>query len=200
MKAVALRRSGRFSRECLGVLSGLLLASGVAHAAPIQGPFASGGIRPTRAQAGALVGLDSGGAVLLGSSPSPSFGAWTFGARAGYQLTNGLAFQFRYDYLSPLPLAPGSSRTPLQIGSAGVRYSFPYLLPLPFVEALFGPSFFGGEAAASGALGLGFSIPLARHFFIDLSARDWLVPADDNLRQIFTFELGPTFTFASPPH
>lgn len=178
----------------------VMFASSFAHATPLPGPFARGGIRPRRAQGGALLGVDTGGAVLLPAGPDSSFGAWCFGVRGGYQFTSGLALQVRYDYLGALPLAPGAPRSALQIGSAGVRYSFPFLVPLPFVEALVGPAFFATETVATGGLGLGTSLPLARHLFIDFSARDWLVPTNDRLRQVLSFELGATFTFASPPH
>ena len=74
--------------------------------------------------------------------------------RAGYELQwSGAPTPLRL----PRPRAPFTSPppTPMQIGSAGVRYSIPFLVPLPFFEAMWGPSFNAGSVSIAGGLGVG---------------------------------------------
>jgi len=134
---------------------------------------------------------------MFASGRDPARGSFAFGVRAGWALSNGLAVHLRYDDLG-ISLAPSSS--PLQLATAGLRYSVPFLFPLPFAEVDAGPAFLGGEARVGAGAGLGASVPLGSHVLVDVVARDWLVPITGELRQTLTASLGLTVTFASPSH
>jgi hypothetical protein len=149
---------------------------------------------------GFFLGVDTGVSLALAAGYDPAEYAWTFGGRFGYETRSGLAAQLRYDYLGLAPhlTNPPTART--QIVSGGLRYSIPFLVPLPFVEALWGPAIHGDAVSIAGGLGLGGSVPIGRHLRIDASARDWITPIDNQVHQIFTFELGAAVSFASPGH
>jgi hypothetical protein len=162
------------------------------------GHWASPGRIGSAPSGGFFLGVETGVSLALASGDDPAQHAWAFGGRAGYELPNGLAVQLRYDYLG---LSPHLTDPPLahtQIGSAGVRYSIPFLIPLPFFEALWGPAFHGDKVSIAGALGIGGSVPIGRHVRIDASVRDWITPIEDQAHQILTFELGVSLSFASP--
>jgi hypothetical protein len=185
-----------------GVLSGMSFAGGPALWIPMRptGHFASPGHVGVGASGGVFIGVDTGVALALASGFDPAHDAWTFGGRAGYEFRNGLALQLRYDYLGLAPHFTTPPASPTQIGSAGVRYSIPFLIPLPFFEAMWGPSFNGDSVSIAGGLGVGASVPIGRHLRIDASVRDWITPIDDQVHQILTFELGAAVSFASPGH
>ncbi|HUJ62242.1 MAG TPA: hypothetical protein VLX92_27230 [Kofleriaceae bacterium] len=163
-----------------------IVASRAAHAqsAPLArfhpvliGAFGGGHGHGGRAPHGWFLGADTGWAWLVGmsdvdareSSP-PRDNHWCFGARAGYQLATGLAVQVRYDRLgveAPDDHAIGAV-------SAGVRYSVP-IVPMPFAEAMVGPTFHGSSVEAGAGVGIGVSLLVARHLAFDLAARDWIV-------------------------
>jgi hypothetical protein len=138
-----------------------------------------------------------GWATLLPAGSDPARGGLALGARAGWQFANGLGLHVRYDELG---VEPPSSSSPLQLVTAGLRYSVPFLDPLPFAEVQAGPAFVGAEVRFGAGVGLGVSVPVARHILLDAVARDWLVPIAGELRQTFTGSVGLTITFASPSH
>ena len=164
------------------------------------GHFAPAGRVGGGPSGGVFVGVDTGVALALASGFDPAQDAWAFGGRAGYEFRNGLALQLRYDYLGLAPHLTNPSTSPMQIGSAGVRYSIPFLVPLPFFEAMWGPSFNAGSVSIAGGVGVGASVPIGRHVRIDASVRDWITPIDAQVHQILTFELGAAVSFASPGH
>lgn len=185
-----------------GALPSMALAFGPLSSIPMRpiGHFRSPGRSGGGPTGGFFLGVDTGVSLSLASGYDAVQQAWTFGGRAGYELPNGLAVQLRYDYLG---LAPHLTDPPMgrtQIGSAGVRYSIPFLVPLPFFEALWGPAFHGDKVSVAGGLGIGASVPIGRHLRLDASVRDWITPIDDQIHQILTFELGAAVTFASPSH
>jgi hypothetical protein len=165
-------------------------------ARPIAG-WTAGGVAAGGPTGGALLAVEGGSAVMFASGRDPARGSFAFGVRAGWALSNGLAVHLRYDDLG-ISLAPSSS--PLQLATAGLRYSVPFLFPLPFAEVDAGPAFLGGEARVGAGAGLGASVPLGSHVLVDVVARDWLVPITGELRQTLTASLGLTVTFASPSH
>ncbi len=177
-------------------ISGTALLRDVARVPPARllGGGPPGGQSGGGPRGGALLGSEGGGAGTLADGPDSAHGSFTFGARAGWAFDNGLALHVRYDYLG---VEPSPLRSPLQAVTAGARYSFTFLVPLPFVEVDLGPAF-AGDVRFGGAAGLGVSIPLGRHVLVDLAARDWLVPIAGELRQTLTGSLGVTVTFAAP--
>ena len=183
-----------------GALPGLALGLGPLSSVPLRpiGHFASPGRLGGGPSGGVFLGVDTGVSLALASGFDPSQQGWTFGGRAGYEFANGLALQLRYDYLGIAPHLTDPPSGPTQIGSAGVRYSIPFLIPLPFFEALWGPAFHGDSTSIAGGLGIGGSVPIGRHVRIDASVRDWITPIDNRIHQILTFELGAAVSFASP--
>jgi hypothetical protein len=126
-------------------------------------------------------------------SDDPSQGAWAFGARVGWAFDNGLALHLRYDDLG---VKPAHSSAPLQLATAGLRYSVPFLVPIPFAEVDVGPAFVAGDVQAGAGAGIGLSLPLGPLVVVDVAGRDWLVPVAGTLRQTLTAGLGLTVTFA----
>ena len=165
----------------------------------IGSPIISPGHGARRAQAGVLVGVDAGWTTLLGGNGQDATGGASFGARLGYQFRNGLALQTRYDFLGvsapALPASPGGA---IQVASAGLRYSLYTGFIAPFGEVMIGSAFFGGDATLAGSFALGATLPLTRHFGIDLTMRDWLLPIDGNVRQAIVADGGLYVTFAGP--
>lgn len=146
---------------------------------------------------GWFLGADTGWAWLVGSSDVVARSttdvrdnAWSFGARAGYQLRSGLAVQARYDKLGVT--APDLSG-PLMTASFGVRYSVP-IVPMPFAEALVGPTFHGSETSPTVGLGAGGSLVVARHIVFDAAVRDWIVDIH-GVHHVPTVMLGITAGF-----
>lgn len=134
---------------------------------------------------------------MLPAAGAPGYRGPTFGARAGWQFPNGLAVHLRYDNLG---VRLESSASPLQLATAGLRYSVPFFIPLPFAEVDAGSAFLGGDARFGASAGLGVSVPLGSHVLVDAVGRDWLIPISGELRQTLTASLGLTVTFASPSH
>ena len=184
-----------------GTISGASLAGGPASFLPLRlvGHVGSAGHAGHGPRGGLFLGVDTGIAVAIASGDDPMHDAFTFGVRGGYELRNGLAIQLRYDDLGVKPelAGPPSSPSPVQLGTFGVRYAMPFLFPLPFFEAMWGPRVYGGSVSLGGGLGLGASFPIGGFVRIDASARDWLMEIDDRVRQILTFDVGLAVSFAS---
>jgi hypothetical protein len=170
---------------------------GIASVTPgrLVGSWSPGGQAGEGPRGGPFLGVEGAWATTLPVADDPSHGSLAFGMRAGWAFANGLAFQVRYDDLG---VEPSSSRSPLQAATGGLRYSLPFVVPLPFAEVDAGPAFVGGDVHLGAAAGLGASVPLGPYVLIDLVARDWLVPIAGELRQTLTAGLGLTVTFASP--
>lgn len=186
--------------ELSGALSETSLVAGLSSWLPMRpvGHFRPAGHQGGGPHGGVFIGIDTGLAVSLPAGTDPAERSLTFGARTGYEFPNGLALQLRYDYLGVAPHLTSPPTSGAQIGSVGVRYSIPFLFPLPFFEAMWGPAFNGAVASVAGGLGVGASFPIGRHVRVDVSARDWVMPIDGHVRQIFTFTLGSSVSFASP--
>jgi len=135
---------------------------------------------------GPLLGVDGSWATMLANDRDGSLGSGAFGVRAGWAFANGLAVQLRYDDLG---VEPASSPAPLQLATAGLRYSVPFLLPMPFAEVVAGPAFVRGGVQVGAGGGLGVSLPIGP-ILIDLLGRDWLVPVADSVRQTITVGVG----------
>jgi hypothetical protein len=168
-------------------------ASPIAFARPI-GTMGAPGAVAGGAAGGPLLAVESGGAVSLPVGSDPVHGSFSFGARAGWSFVNGLALHVRYDDLGIRPV-PGSG--PLQLVTAGLRYSVPFLIPLPFAEVGTGAAFAAGGVEFGAEAGIGLSIPLGAHVLVDIVGRDWFVPIAGELRQTVTAGLGLTVTFAA---
>ncbi len=156
---------------------------------------------------GYLFGLDVGAALPLATGGVESQANLSLGARLGYQFANGLSVAFRYEDLGLAPDLVDSAQ--FQFAALEVRYSFPYVFPMPFIEAAAGlsiatanaPLRLGGGSVSvgpGGSVGLGVSFPLTHHFAIDVTGRDWLAPLSGQLFQIFTIEAGLAFAFGGP--
>ncbi len=152
---------------------------------------------------GLLFGVDLGGALQLPLNRPSALGGFTLGAEIGYQTREGLAFAFRYD---DLDVALGDSdHSRFQFATFAFRYTFPNLVPMPWIEAAAGLSFVsapgplgsaGGPAVlgAGGSLGGGIGIPLGHFVAIDVGLRDWIAPEDRALANVLTLEVGITVT------
>lgn len=178
-------------------LGRLIHGSGLAGHASRRGP-----------EDGAVFGVDVGAALPLPSGGEESRPSVALGVRAGYQLADGLAFQARYDDLGFAPSLIANSQ--LMFATLGMRYTFPFIIPLPFVEAMVGPAFVnsnvplgqgsGLEIVSLGVgFGLGASFLLSRHLSIDVGARDWLTPVAGNLLQVITLQAGLGLSVGGPP-
>ena len=167
---------------------------GTAIARPIGGSFSSAN-PGTGPAGGVLLGVDGAWAASLGISSDPSEGAWSFGVRAGYGFPMGLELHLRYDDLG---VEPALSRTPLQLATAGLRYSVPFLFPMPFAEVDAGPAFVLSEVSFGAGAALGVSFPFANHILVDVTGHDWFVPIAGALRQTLTIGLGLAVTFGGP--
>jgi hypothetical protein len=131
---------------------------------------------------------------MLAEGTESSQSAWTVGARAGYGFGWGLELHLRYDDLG---VAPWPSRSPLQLGTAGLRYAAP-LPVMPFAEVDVGPAFAMGNVYFGSGAALGVSIPLVNHVLLDLAGHDWLVPMSGALRQTLAVGLALAITFGGP--
>jgi hypothetical protein len=127
---------------------------------------------------GWFIGADTGWVWMTGSdvalqstTSERRTNALGFGARAGYQLVDGLAVQARYDHLG---VSSPSLDGPLSLTTAGVRYALPAELE-PFAEAMVGPAYHGGTTSLAVGLAVGASVLASRHLTFDLTVRDWLV-------------------------
>jgi hypothetical protein len=152
----------------------------------LVGGAGGGGGSIARAPSGPFLGADTGWATMLGAAGAPATGAWSFGARAGYAFSSGLALDARFDDLG---VHAPSGEGPLLLGTAGVRYSLPFIV-MPFADAHFGAAWYGDHATPTAGLGLGLSFPVLRHLLVDVSARDWIADVDGSVRHVPTFELG----------
>lgn len=156
---------------------------------------------------GFLFGVDAGAAIPIVGSGVESRISLALGARLGYQLPNGLSLAFCYQDLGLSPdLVDGAL---LQFATLNVRYTFPYIFPMPFIEAMVGLSFATSDTAlgpgqgttavgAGGAIGAGASFPLTHHVAIDVGVRDWLAPVSSQLFQVLSIEAGVSFAFGGP--
>ncbi len=206
MNAIRSERWRRRARAFLtfGSATTCISTTGSARAEPTGvfarpiGGWSAGGYAAAGPIGGALVAVEAGWATMLPAGGDTAHGSLTLGARAGWQFGNGLAIHLRYDDLGVKPIAASSS--PLQLATAGLRYSFPFFVPLPFAEVDAGTAFAGGDPTFGAGAGLGVSLPLGRHVLVDAIARDWLVSISGELRQTLTASLGLTVTFASPSH
>jgi len=204
---------GRLGLSALSFAAGAVTAADLAHADPapsaealllampgvpigrLVGGASLGGGRPAAGPSGGpLLAVEGGGAIALATREGPAQDAGALGARAGWAFSNGLAAHLRYDDLG---VDPGGSPSPLQLATAGLRYSVPFLVPLPFAEVDAGAAFVAGEARFGAGAGLGASLPLGPYVFVDAVAHDWLVPAAGPLHQTLTVGLGLTVTFAT---
>jgi hypothetical protein len=167
--------------------------SASASARPIGGAFSEGQVGHGPAD-GVLLGVDGAWANTFAAGGDPSHDGWGFGVRAGYAFGSGLELHLRYDDLG---VEPGG-RSPLQLATAGLRYSVPFLFPMPFAEVDAGPAFVLGDVdfGAGGALGLAF--PIVNHVLVDVAAHDWFVPIGGTIRQTLTVGLGLAVTFGGP--
>src|SRR5580704_4636689 len=110
--------------------------AGSAVARPVGGVFSGGRVGKGPAD-GVLLGVDGGLSVLTDRGTGAE-SAWGFGVRAGYAFADGLELHVRYDNLGINPFAP---RWPLQLATGGLRYSVPFMWPMPFAEVNAGPAF-----------------------------------------------------------
>lgn len=168
--------------------------SNVGFPRPI-GTWTAGGQAAGGPVGGPLVEVEGGGSFLTSTGSDPARASFTFGSRAGWAFAQGVAVHIRYDDLGVRPVA-GSS--PLQFATAGLRYSAPFIVPLPFAEVDAGAALVAKGVAVGGSGGIGISVPIGSHVVVDAVGRDWLVPIAGVLRQTFTASLGLTVTFASP--
>jgi hypothetical protein len=164
----------------------------------------------TGPRGGLLFELDLGGGMQLPFG-APLLAGLSLGAEIGYETIYGLAFGLRYDdqYLNP----GGGENANFQFVTFAVRYTFPYPIPMPFVEAAAGLSIaslggpLGSEGGGTdfgpgGALGVGIAIPLSHHAAIDVGFRDWIAPANGSVFQVLSLQVGINFTTggAAGPH
>jgi len=174
-------------------------ASLASVASPASARLLGGWASPARAGrgpgGGLLLGVEGAYATMLPGSQDPAHGSWAFGARVGWAFANGLALHLRYDDLG---VAPSSASSPLQLVTAGLRYSLPFVIPMPFAEVDAGPAFLGGDTHFGAGAALGASLPIGPHVLVDLVGHDWLVPIAGELRQTLSGGLALTVTFASP--
>lgn len=187
--------------------SGVLLV-GMLTAGPVAGQSAVGFARPVGAWSapgyasagpigGPLLGVESGGALLMGTDGSDPHAGLALGAYVGWAFPQGIALHLRYDDLG---IRVQSGSPPLQLATAGLRYTAPFLVPLPFAEVDAGTAFVAKGVAFGAAGGLGLSVPLGSHVLVDVVGRDWLLPVAGVLRQTLTASLGLSVTFASASH
>ncbi len=177
------------------VLAAASIASpATALARPIGGVFQGGHVGRGPAD-GLVFGVDGTWASTLAEGNDTAHDGWGFGVRAGYAFANGLELHLRYDDLG---VEPATLRSPLQLGTAGLRYTVPFLFPMPFAEVDAGPAFVGGDVqfGATGALGIAF--PVVNHVLVDVTAHDWFVPVQGTIRQTLTVGLGLAVTFGGP--
>ena len=127
-----------------------------AEARPVGGAFSPGHAGNGPAD-GVLLGVDGAWANTFGEGGDPSRDGWGFGVRTGYAFGSGLELHLRYDDLG---VEPSGARSPLQLATMGLRYSVPFLFPMPFAEVDAGPAFILGDVdfGAGGALGLSFPV------------------------------------------
>ncbi len=143
---------------------------------------------------GVLLAVEGGWGTMLAGGADAAQGAWTVGVRAGYAFARGLELHLRYDDLG---VAPSSSRSPLQLATAGLRYSAP-LPVMPFAEVDAGPAFALGDVFFGAGVGVGVTLPLVNHVLLDLGGHDWLVPISGTLRQTLGVGLALAVTFGGP--
>ncbi len=157
---------------------------------------------------GLLVGIDLGAALPIFVGNNEAAASFAAGGLVGWQFPNGVAVLFRYQDLGLRPDVVAN--TQWQLATFGMRYTFPYIIPQPFLEALVGLSLVNSNAplapgggnlqiSPGGAVGVGLALPLARHVAVEVAARDWLSPIGGDLFQILGLEAGVTVDFGAPP-
>jgi hypothetical protein len=162
----------------------------VALRQPAIFPAAHGGRGP---RPGWILGADTGWSTRFAEGANPASGGWGFGARAGYAFGGGFQVDARYDDLGT-HLRDVDRSGVLQAATVGARYELP-LYVLPFAEARVGSSFDSAAAWFAAAIAVGVAFPVARPLSVDLTVRDWFVPAGDALHSIVTVQLGFTVRF-----
>lgn len=138
-----------------------------------------------------LVSSDSDVALRTQTQVAPLHRGWAFGVRTGYEWASGLAIQARFDDLG---VHTSDGTTSLMFASAGLRYSFPFIV-MPFVDALVGPAFDASGVSLGAAIGIGASIVVTRHLGIDLAFRDWIADLDGSVRHVPTATVGVQIGF-----
>jgi hypothetical protein len=152
--------------------------------------------------------MDLGSALTLPVGDAVTRGAAAFGGGLGYRAANGLSMMLRYDDLG-LPV--GLDGTRFQFATYAMRYTFPYPIPMPYVEAAVGLSFVtpsgplgseqstGTALGAGGAFGFGVAIPLSHHAAIDVGLRDWTSLTNGSFFQVLSLTAGIEFTVGGGP-
>ncbi len=156
-----------------------------------HGGGGGGGGRALIQPSGWYIGVDGGGALLVGVGDARTTGAPAVGGHAGYRLPSGLAFDLRADDLGVS--APDGSG-PLVAGGFGMRYTIPLEI-MPFVEVHLGALDYGSNTSFAGDVGAGLALPIGNHLEIDLSARDWIGGVDGQIRHAPMFALGVVVGF-----
>jgi hypothetical protein len=167
----------------------------------LVGSFGGGVSQLGRSPHGWFLGVETGWARWLasdtavgrvaGGQTGAADDGWAFGVRGGYQLRSGLAMQLRFDDLG-VAVAPGAGS--LAIASGGLRYAVPFAI-MPFADVLVGAMFGGVDTAPAAALGVGVSVPVARHAALDLTARDWIADLGGSVRHIPSVMAGVNIGF-----
>lgn len=162
--------------------------------------LAPGGHAVPHHHGGILLEADVGAAFLLPNRVDDTQIAPTFGGRFGYELRNGLSLFARYDDLIVHPAAPSPDEGATHVVSFGARYTLPFVVPMPFVEAMAGLAIVPSEVTLGVGFGVGMTIPIVGPLFFDVGGRAWLVPLDDVLRTVLTAEVGVGFRFPVSRH
>jgi hypothetical protein len=149
--------------------------------------------------AGWLIGLDVGADFPLAEASEGFQPDLALGIRTGYAAGNGLAVLGRFDLLGTHPLLVPATR--LSLLSVGLRYEFPNLPVMPFVEGDFGLAFLASDSGAdlgllgsdltvSGGPALGVAVPLGPYFAVTLTGRDWFTFFRSTNTQTLAVQLG----------
>ncbi len=161
----------------------MLVASQVHAAAPVQA---------TDMVSGWQLRIDAGPSARFANGDGASGNdAWALGIGLAFVLRRGISIDGRYEDLG---ISRGSTSTPLQTATAGIRYAL--RLPVrPFAELRCGTAFDITGAFFASAIALGLEVPVSRFLRVEVSVRDWLVPDSAMLHSIATFNVGLTVRF-----
>lgn len=148
---------------------------------------------------GPFVSVDAGLALAPGATEGRGV-APAASLRLGWQFPVGLAVSLNLAALdaSAARLGDGS----LRVVTFGGRYTVPFLLPQPFVEAAVGGAWTilalppaPGPTVLATTLGAGVSAPFTRFFAVELAVRDHIAFYEPFLAQVIALELGVTLFF-----